>query len=439
MTAAEPSVTMKKSRQVALVALGAAVLLATCSAAQTPREPVYRGKPLSVWLKLEGSEESRLRNETIDAIRQAGTNSLPIMVEMLQSQDPVARRGAFRGLHLLGPQAAPAVPVLGTLLQHPDTADEALSALLYIGPPAVPVFCAALTNQSPAVRALAANALNQLHWAWPPVHWAWPPGGRPQGSGQVDPKLDEQVIVPLLLQRILDPDEKVRAFSKAALASTSARTPGVAPAILSAWTNYLANGDAVVRGYAAESMFHNLPQFESVVPALIKLLDDPSRDVREKAAAAFRSVSRISAWTNQYPDLEARLYAIEWGPSLAERPKDLPNDSEIKQRLPGTWVWQRRRAGGDLEQGTLTISADGTFQNHFTNSPPLQQAASFTFEGTWKVKNGYWITRSMGYYYHYRILRVDDEQFVSQTAGIESNGKLDRQIASDPIKRTRAK
>lgn len=372
---------MKKSRQVAIVALGTAVFLAACSAVHTSREPVYRGKPLSVWLKLMGSKESELHKGAIDAIRQTGTNGLPMMVEMLQSQDPAARRGAFRGLHLLGSQAAPAVPVLGTLLQHPDTADDALAALLYIGPPAVPVFCAALTNQSPAVRE----------------------------------------------------------FSKAALAATSARTPSVAPTILSAWTNYLAHGDAEVRAYAAESVFCTLPQFESIVPVLLKLLDDPSREVREKAAGAFRSVSRISAWTNRYPDLEARLYAIEWGPSLAERPKDLPNDSEIKQRLPGTWVWQLRRVGGDFEQGSLTISADGTFQSHWTNSPPLQEAATYTFEGTWEVKNGYWITRSMGDVEHSRILRVDDEQFVSRCAGMESNGILARPTASNPIKRTHAK
>ncbi|HEY5910863.1 MAG TPA: hypothetical protein VJA21_09705 [Verrucomicrobiae bacterium] len=427
---------MKQSRQVTLVALGAAVFLAACSAAQTSREPVYQGKPLSVWLKLMGSKESELHKGAIDAIRQTGSNGLPMMVEILQSQDPTARRGAFRGLHLLGSQATPAVPVLGALLQHPDTADEALSALLYIGPPAVPVLCAALTNQSPAVRALGANGLNQLHWTSPPWVGAQ---NRAQGSGLVDPKVDEQVIVPLLLQRTLDPDKKVREFSKAALASTSARTPSVAPTILSAWTNYLGHGDAEVRAHAAESVFCTLPQVESIVPALIKLLDDPTGDVREKAAAAFRSVSRISVWTNRYPDLEARLYAIEWGPSLAERPKDPPNDSEIKQRLPGTWVWRRRRAGGDLEEGSLTISPDGAFQSHWTVSPVGREATPYTFEGTWWVKDGYWITRSMGDVNHDRILRVDNEQFVSQCAGIESNGILVRPTASDPIKRTRAK
>jgi hypothetical protein len=45
----------------------------------------------------------------------------------------------------------------------------------------------------------------------------------------------------------------------------------------------------------------------------------------------------------------------------------------------------------------------------------------------------------MGDFYHYRIQWVDDEQFVSQCAGIESNGILIRPTASDPIKRTRAK
>src|SRR5437868_13331689 len=55
-------------------------------------DPVIRGKRLSAWLVDKASGDLRVRNQAIDAIREAGTNVLPLMVEMLQAQDSVIKQ-----------------------------------------------------------------------------------------------------------------------------------------------------------------------------------------------------------------------------------------------------------------------------------------------------------------------------------------------------------
>ena len=69
---------------VLLVAIGAIVLWRGCS----PRDPVYRGQPLSQWLK-EYDPRVTVENkeEVDDAIRHVGTNAIPTLLKMLRSKD----------------------------------------------------------------------------------------------------------------------------------------------------------------------------------------------------------------------------------------------------------------------------------------------------------------------------------------------------------------
>src|SRR5262249_49871733 len=142
------------------------------------------------------------------------------------------------------------------------------------------------------------------------------------------------------------------------------------PIILSGWTNHLTDSNPLVREYAAESIRYADHQIDAVVPVLLKLLEDPSHEVREKAADSFRHVSHISNWTNQFPRLEAQLYNAEWGPYLTPRAKGVPTDSEIRQKLPGTWSREQQLADGNRESGSMKISVDGTFQSHWTRTGP---------------------------------------------------------------------
>src|SRR5713226_2266014 len=61
-----------------------------------PNDPVIRGKRLSAWLVDKASGDLRVRNQAIDAIREAGTNALPRMVEMLQAQDSIIKQRLVR-------------------------------------------------------------------------------------------------------------------------------------------------------------------------------------------------------------------------------------------------------------------------------------------------------------------------------------------------------
>jgi hypothetical protein len=87
---------MHKRVRIALVVL--LVVIGGVSAWQglREREPVYKGKPLSVWLNayrlhgLAGVETWQVRVEqqkADEAVRQAGTNALPTLLRMLQAKD----------------------------------------------------------------------------------------------------------------------------------------------------------------------------------------------------------------------------------------------------------------------------------------------------------------------------------------------------------------
>src|SRR5690348_12848077 len=57
------------------------------------REPVYQGKPLSVWLQNYGPNQGLATDQTAakesdDAIRHMGTNAIPFLLAMLDETDP---------------------------------------------------------------------------------------------------------------------------------------------------------------------------------------------------------------------------------------------------------------------------------------------------------------------------------------------------------------
>ncbi len=165
-----------------------------------PREPVYEGKPLSYWLKgydpIEGSEPGR--QQTDEAVRQIGTNAIPLLLRMLREQDSplklkllaLARRqhvvkinyveASRRNIQAeltfeqLGPTAAGAVPELIKIceieLDQPPGQNSIfrerilIEALGSIGPrarTAVPLIVKALEFDSYPVHPIA--ALGEIH------------------------------------------------------------------------------------------------------------------------------------------------------------------------------------------------------------------------------------------------------------------------------------
>lgn len=137
-----------------------------------PREPVYDGKALSVWLDELAAQNYAMRWETNTqqaiAIRTIGTNSIPFLLDQLRSHGSrwqfqvnlllekqsflryrfpdtnVRLSRATFGFQALGELAEPAIPELLVLVE--EKPGFVPSALASIGPTAVPALGQCLTN-----------------------------------------------------------------------------------------------------------------------------------------------------------------------------------------------------------------------------------------------------------------------------------------------------
>jgi hypothetical protein len=162
------------------------------------REPVYRGKTLTLWLRTYAYSSSygrysRAWNEADDAVHHIGTNGIPILLRMIRQKDsnlklrlvalakkqrlikihfvPAAERNveASRAFIVLGDVAKGAVPALLKLCNENISVDSRCAiedSLAWIGPaakPAIPVLLHATTNSAPKVRANALWALGEIH------------------------------------------------------------------------------------------------------------------------------------------------------------------------------------------------------------------------------------------------------------------------------------
>ena len=246
-----------------LILIGLALLVVAgffvWQSCHTP-DPVVRGKRLSMWLMVlsKDHEGTAPYDAAVEAIREVGTNGLPLMVSMLQTEDSVLRQSAarllrnqnvihpkwtmewdvrltaLRGLKLLGPEAESATPRLGELMCVTNFTMEATLALLQMGRSALAEFDRALTNQEPMVRNWAAVGIRQLHNEQA-VGW----GTRPD-----DATWDKKFVRPLLQL------------------STDSQTPGA-------------------RG-ALAAMIRTSPN--TVAPEISKALGDADVNIREEAA-----------------------------------------------------------------------------------------------------------------------------------------------------------
>jgi HEAT repeat protein len=160
---------------------------------QTPDEPVYRGKALSIWLIDSGLDGEGPEPGAYEALLQAGTNAIPTLMRMLRAKDSPLKvqlmalvqkqhifkieyttayqrnRAAGNAFGILGAKARSAVPALIDIAnQHISVASQtsAIDALDYIGPSAkqaVPSLTEWATNADPKVRYFAIHALGGIH------------------------------------------------------------------------------------------------------------------------------------------------------------------------------------------------------------------------------------------------------------------------------------
>ena len=176
------------------------------------REPVYQGRPLNAWLhELDVSvkrrrlpveqvrvllEEKQKKREVAEkAIREIGTNALPVLITMLRSKDSKQREKLFvwstkqpfsllrlqsaseqrwlanEGFKVLGEKAESALPALIAMLKDRDEYEVPITtdALSAIGPKAFLPVITALSSQDYRVRIGALFALEEIGPQVPPA------------------------------------------------------------------------------------------------------------------------------------------------------------------------------------------------------------------------------------------------------------------------------
>jgi hypothetical protein len=214
--------------------------------AAPPREPNYRGKPLSHWL--EGYNQTSYRQahpednqppneaDANDAVRNAGVRSIPMLLRMLGQPTPSASDRLFALLNrqelfkiswrpdnhalkalmafqALGPVATNAMPSLIKMFDaNRGTFQQRSIPLIFasIGPPArdaVPSLLRALPGRSPDVKFPIMRALQSIH-------------------------PDPAIAVPAFTKCLTDPDGTIRSFAARALASWGAEAKSAVPALL---------------------------------------------------------------------------------------------------------------------------------------------------------------------------------------------------------------
>ncbi len=183
-----------------------------------PGEPVYGGKPLTLWLKDLSSPNEQGASETEralsrakvekarNAVQQIGTNAIPHLIRMVRSCRPDSRLRRYAddmlerqrlirvelpvhedqswlasfGFEVLGRAGEPAIPELCRLLGNPYTAVQAANCLREIGPTAVPALAGVLKAGNPGA---STEALLLL-------------GDYGAGSGNTVPLLEELAVNP---------------------------------------------------------------------------------------------------------------------------------------------------------------------------------------------------------------------------------------------------
>jgi HEAT repeat protein len=164
------------------------------------REPVYEGKPLSAFLGEcfrvapadSGTGNFLCVGEASQAVRQAGTNAIPVLLRLLRSRDSALKSKVLRllarqqvvkvhdipaevwnelascGFEALGANAQAAVPELIEIANQNiswESKSSAIESLGYVGPPAkqaVPCLLKWSTNQPSRVSASAKRALVRI-------------------------------------------------------------------------------------------------------------------------------------------------------------------------------------------------------------------------------------------------------------------------------------
>lgn len=262
------------------------------------REPVYAGKPLSEWLRLykqpNGAVAPVQPQEAADAVRQIGTNALPLLVTWVQEEQEVPpwrdhlfglayhwnfgqgfleliagpqlhAAYAIRGFIILGEAGRGAVPGLARVAREgkQPSCELAIEALSYLGKDALPPILSMSTNSNLTLRRAALASLSQMRYLGT--------NARP--------------AIVFLIQCLHNPD----------LARCAADTLGglhlESGISIPALIECTRSTDRELRTRSVSDLEEFGPEARAAVPRLTELLRDPEASVRYAATNAVRAIT----------------------------------------------------------------------------------------------------------------------------------------------------
>ena len=271
---------MRKKHRILFATLVVALLgaIAWVALRRNEPEPIYQGKSLSEWLAIYDPTNTVRSPEDLQAtqaaIREMGTNAIPVLLRMMRTQDPrwkewlinLARRQsvvpvrhvssaslherAALGLTVLGHQADSAIPDLIQIYDQnlsPDSQASVVRVLALLGPSAraaVPSLIRGATNTNEVVRANVIYALGKIH-------------------------ADPDLVVPVLIKSLQDDSPLIRAQAATALGDFGPAAKAAVPALVELRKNPGTNASA-----SPWTSLYNVNISKSVDDALRKIDPD---------------------------------------------------------------------------------------------------------------------------------------------------------------------
>jgi len=203
-------------------------------------------------------------------LEQRGTAAVPLIRQTLQDPgvDPARRKAALKAAAILGTRAVETIPDVTAALGEPDFAPEAALALSFMGSAAVPTLREAVKDDQAVVRREALRSLGKL---------------RERAS------IDPQIVVPLLLEALDDPDPSVRSVAVTYLGIVRDIPEKEVAGLIKA----LSDPEAGVREAAAVALPAYGPLAEPAIPALQKAANDPDEEVKREAGRALVQLAEL--------------------------------------------------------------------------------------------------------------------------------------------------
>ena len=260
---------MSKRFGIALALSGLVLLAGLVWQILRPHEPVYGGKHLSSWLEQYATNHfvrprSAADKEAETAIRQIGTNALPVLLKLIATKDSRLKQKLMARL-----------PKAWVTWIYPRQADEYRSlgargfvALGPIAKPVVPALMNLASDPDPRVRYLAIYALGSL------------------GSAA-------QPAIPLLIQRLNDADDGTRIDAMQGLVAIHLEPELVIPVFV----KYVKDPDQgqSMRWRAVQGLGNFGGQAKQAVPILLPLLRSEDELLREAATNSLWKIDREAA------------------------------------------------------------------------------------------------------------------------------------------------